>query len=80
MQGRHAESLGGVRVMGQCRELVHLNLIRNGIRAAGAGSLAEVLVQCPALAHLNLGRNGMIRRSRGKVWQERWRSAQRWLI
>jgi hypothetical protein len=54
MQGQHAESLGGVRVMGQCRELVHLNLSGNVMRAAGAGSLAEVLVQYPAPAHLDL--------------------------
>jgi hypothetical protein len=54
MQGQHAESLGGVRVMGQCRELVLLNLSGSAMRAAGAGSLEEVLVQCPAPAHLDL--------------------------
>ncbi len=47
-----AERLAGV--LGQCRELVHLNLAGTGIEAAGAESLAGVLGQCQALAHLDL--------------------------
>jgi len=50
-----AERLAGV--LGQCRELVQLNLYYNCIRAARAESLARVLAQCPALTDLNLGKN-----------------------
>jgi Ran GTPase-activating protein (RanGAP) involved in mRNA processing and transport len=49
------ERLAGV--LGQCRELVHLDLSYNKIGAAGAERLAGVLGQCAALAHLNLGYN-----------------------
>jgi hypothetical protein len=41
-------------VLGQCRELVHLNLRCNYIGVAGVERVAGVLAQCPALAHLNL--------------------------
>jgi Ran GTPase-activating protein (RanGAP) involved in mRNA processing and transport len=44
-------------VLGQCRELVHLNLSGNPIGAAGVESLAGVLGQCTALAHLDLSCN-----------------------
>ena len=55
MKGQDAERLAGV--LGQCRELVHLNLSGNSIGAGGAESFAEVLAQCAALAHLDLGWN-----------------------
>jgi hypothetical protein len=48
---------GAVRlagVLGQCRELVHINLSGNQVEPAGAKSLAGVLAQCAALAHLDL--------------------------
>ena len=48
------ERLGGV--LGQCRELVYLNLYHNRIRSVGV-SLVGVPTQCPALAHLDVGRN-----------------------
>ncbi len=44
-------------LLGQCRELVHLNLSYNDIGAAGTERLAGVLGQCAALAHLNLNGN-----------------------
>ena len=47
-----SERLAGV--LGQCRELVHLNLHGNKIGSAGAEWLAGVLTQCAALACLNL--------------------------
>jgi hypothetical protein len=46
------ESLAGV--LGQCRELVHLNLDGHEIGANGAKRLARVLGHRPALTHLNL--------------------------
>jgi Leucine-rich repeat (LRR) protein len=52
MKGQDAERLAGV--LGQCRELVHLNLSDNQIGPDGAERLAGVLAQCPALAHLDL--------------------------
>jgi Ran GTPase-activating protein (RanGAP) involved in mRNA processing and transport len=52
MKGQDAESLA--EALGQCRELVHLNLSGNKIGAGGAERLAGVLAQCPVLAHLNL--------------------------
>jgi Ran GTPase-activating protein (RanGAP) involved in mRNA processing and transport len=55
MEGQDAESLAGV--LGQCQELVHLDLYSNDIGEAGAERLAEVLGQCTALAHLDLGNN-----------------------
>jgi len=53
--------------MGQCRELVHLNLRDNGIRAAGSKSFARVLGQCALLAHLNLGCNGIGQAGGGRL-------------
>ncbi len=50
-----AERLSGV--LGQCRELVHLNLSGNCIGTGGAERLAGVLTQCPALAHLDVSWN-----------------------
>ncbi len=47
------ERLAGV--LGQCRELVHLNLFDDLIRTAGEESFAGVLTQCTALDHLDLG-------------------------
>jgi len=54
-------------VLGQCRELVHLNLGKNYIGASRGSTfaptpreterLAGVLAQCTALAHLNLNYN-----------------------
>jgi hypothetical protein len=41
-------------VLGQCRELVHLNLSRNVIGPDRAESLAGVLGQCTALAYLDV--------------------------
>jgi hypothetical protein len=43
-------------VLGQCRELAHLDLsgLNNQIGDAGAESLSGVLVHCAALVHLNL--------------------------
>ncbi len=46
-------------MLGQCRELVHLNLSGNQIGAGGAERLTGVLGQCPALAHLNVRMNRM---------------------
>ena len=46
-------------MLGQCQELVHLNLSGNYIRAGGVGRLAGVLVQCTALAHLDLSYDGI---------------------
>ena len=46
-----------VGVLGQYRELVHLNLRGTDIRAGGTESLAGVLVQCQVLSHLDLGYN-----------------------
>ncbi len=50
-----AERLAGV--LGQCRELVHLDLSANFIETGGAERLAGVLAQCTALAHLDLSGN-----------------------
>jgi Ran GTPase-activating protein (RanGAP) involved in mRNA processing and transport len=47
-----AERLAGV--LGQCLELVHLNLRDNKIGAGWAERLAGVLGQCAALVHLEL--------------------------
>ena len=47
-------------VLGQCPELVKLELQGNNIQSRGAHGLAGELAQCTALAHLNL-RNSMIR-------------------
>ena len=44
-------------VLGQCQSLTELNLGRNDIGDAGAGSLAGVLGQCSSLATLALGDN-----------------------
>ncbi len=69
-------------MLGQCRELVHLNLSRHEMGSAGdydwigdaaAESLAGVLAQCTALAHLDLSCKGQ------RGLQESWHSAQRWL-
>ncbi len=54
MKGQDAESLA--EVLGQCRELVHLDLSGNKIGAGGVETLAGVLGQCTALAHLDLSR------------------------
>ncbi len=54
---RSAETEWLSGVLGQCRELVHLNLWDNQFRAAVAASFAGVLVQCPAMTHLNLCNN-----------------------
>jgi Ran GTPase-activating protein (RanGAP) involved in mRNA processing and transport len=47
-----AERIAGV--LGQCRELVNLNLSKNLIGPAGTEVLAGVLAQFPTLTHLNL--------------------------
>jgi hypothetical protein len=44
-------------VQGQCAALTHRKLCGNNIRAAGAESLAGVLLQCTALADLALYSN-----------------------
>jgi Ran GTPase-activating protein (RanGAP) involved in mRNA processing and transport len=59
MKGQDAESLA--EALGQCRELVHLNLSGNKIGAGGAERLAGVLAQCPVLTHLNLGWEAVVR-------------------
>jgi len=55
MKGQDVQKLGGL--LGQCRELVHLNLCGNTIEAAGSERLAGVLGQCAALTHLDLSFN-----------------------
>jgi hypothetical protein len=64
---------GLAEVLGQCRELVHLNLSGNQIDAGGTEKLARGLAQCTALAHLDLSCKGQ------RGLQESWHSAQRWL-
>ena len=46
-------------MLGQCRELAHLDLsgLNNQIGDAGAESLSGVLAHCAALVHLNLCSN-----------------------
>ena len=46
-------------VLGQFRELLHLNLCYNDIGSAGAERLVGVLEQCTALSHLDLSRNSI---------------------
>ena len=55
MKGQDAESLA--EVLGQCRELVHLDLSYNQIGPAGEDRLAGVLGECRELVHLNLSDN-----------------------
>ncbi len=81
-------------MLGQCQELVHVNLSGNDVGPDGAVSLAGVLPQCPALAHLDLGGADRLaavlvqcavlahlnlRTMRSVMPRQRWRSAQRWL-
>ena len=53
-----AERFAGV--LGQCRELVHLNLSGNLIGADGTERLAGVLGQCPELAHFDFQGNEIV--------------------
>ena len=62
---RGAERLAGV--MGQYRELVHLNLNGNKIGASGAERLTGVLSQCPALARLELWGNDICAVEKGRL-------------
>jgi Ran GTPase-activating protein (RanGAP) involved in mRNA processing and transport len=59
-------------VLGQCRELEHLDLRGNQIGPGGAESLAGVLAQCTALAHVDLGLN-----VNGAAGEERLRASWR---
>jgi hypothetical protein len=53
MEEQDAERLA--EVLGQCRELVHLNLSGNfNFGAAGVERIPGVLGQCPELVYLNL--------------------------
>jgi Ran GTPase-activating protein (RanGAP) involved in mRNA processing and transport len=64
------ERLAGV--LGQCRELEHLDLRGNQIGPGGAESFAGVLAQCTALAHVDLGLN-----VNGAAGEERLRASWR---
>jgi Ran GTPase-activating protein (RanGAP) involved in mRNA processing and transport len=54
-------------VLGQCRELAHLNLGHNQIGPAWAESLAGGLAQCPVLDQLYLGYNDIGTVGKGRL-------------
>ncbi len=72
MTEQDAEMLAGV--LGQCRELVHLDLNGNFMNfgPSGAESFVGVLAQVAALAHLDLSGNW---EAGQRVLQECWGSA-----
>ena len=65
MQGQHAESLGGVQVMGQCRKLVHLNLKWQWHSSSWGRQSCRSVGAVPS-AGSPRSRCNVIRRSRGK--------------